>query len=165
MKKLFSNRKLLIIGGALALLLFGVGYLVIPFGPKPLSIQFQIGDSTSQPPVQEETTPALPPDPEGPVVPIERSVPRGNGILFPLGERIVNLADPGGYRYLRISITLEFLPESAEFYRLPAEKRKEEETVFLEDVTRQKPVIDDLVISVLVAEPSPTSSRLMAKSN
>jgi flagellar FliL protein len=69
--------------------------------------------------------------------------------MFPLEERIVNLADPGGYRYLRVSIVLEFLPETAEFYHLPPEKRQEEEKRFKQELMRQKPVIDDIVTYVL----------------
>ncbi|MCS7220749.1 MAG: flagellar basal body-associated FliL family protein [Anaerolineae bacterium] len=144
MKKLFANRKLLIIGGAIALLLFGVGYFMVPSGlPKPIQIQLQIGPTQTQP-----GTP-IPAEPIGPVAPVHQTTLRGHGILFSLGERVVNLADPGGYRYLRVSITLEFLPESAEFYRLPPEKRMAEETHFKEELMRQKPIIDDLVISIL----------------
>ncbi len=144
MKNLISNRKWLIIGGAAALLLFGVGYFVVPSGlPKPIQIQLQIG------PTQAQTSTPVPVEPAGPVAPVVQTVPRGNGILFPLGERVVNLADPGGYRYLRVSITLEFLPESAEFYRLPPDKRVAEEERFKEELARQKPIIDDLVISIL----------------
>jgi flagellar FliL protein len=150
MKKLLENRKLLIIGGLLILFVFGVGYLALPLGgPKPLQIQLQVG--AAAPPAAAPApipTPVVE-EPVGPVVPIERAVPRGNGILFPLGERIVNLADPGGYRYLRIAITLEFLPESAEFYKLPPAERAAREEEFQAEVTRQKPLIDDLVISIL----------------
>jgi flagellar FliL protein len=144
MKKLISNRTLLIIGGAVALLLFGVGYFMVPSGlPKPIQIQLQIG------PTQTQTGTPIPVEPVGPVAPVQQTAPRGNGILFPLGERVVNLADPGGYRYLRISIILEFLPESVEFYRLPPEKRTAEEERLKEELTRQKPIMDDLVISIL----------------
>jgi len=146
MKNLLSNRKFIILGGAVALLLFGAGYLVMPSGlPKPIRIQLEMGGQGQQ----EATTPTPLPEPEGPVAPVRDIVPRGNGIMFSLGERVVNLADPGGYRYLRVSITLEFLPESAEFYRLPPETRKGVEALFVEDLARQKPIIDDIVISIL----------------
>ncbi|MCD6290010.1 MAG: flagellar basal body-associated FliL family protein [Anaerolineae bacterium] len=144
MKNLIANRKLLIIGGAIALLLFGVGYLVVPSGlPKPIHVELQVGQT---PGVTSTPTPQAP---ELPVAPIRHVVPKGQGIMFPLKERVVNLADPGGYRYLRVSIVLEFLPKSAEFYRLPSEKRKKEEDQFKQELMRQKPVIDDIVTYVL----------------
>ncbi|GAB4558627.1 MAG: hypothetical protein Kow0047_03920 [Anaerolineae bacterium] len=145
MKGLLANRKIFIVLGAAALLLFGVGYLFMPGVPKPIQIQLQIAQ-----PVPVEPTPTPEPEfEEGPVAPVHHIVPKGNGIMFPLGERIVNLADPGGYRYLRTSIVLEFLPESAEFYRLPAEERSVVEEEFKAKLTRQKAVIDDTVISIL----------------
>ncbi|NOZ28603.1 MAG: hypothetical protein GXP39_11200 [Chloroflexi bacterium] len=149
MKNLLANRKLLIIGGAVALFLFGVGYLVVPSNlPKPIHIQLEVGGKSAEAAPAPVPTPT-PEEPELPVAPIQHVVPKGNGIMFPLGERLVNLADPGGYRYLRISIVLEFLPESAEFYHLPPEKRREEEELFKEELTRQKPVIDDVITYVL----------------
>lgn len=37
-----------------------------------------------------------------------------HGIPYPLAERVVNLADPGGYRYLKIEVVLDLYAEAAE---------------------------------------------------
>ena len=172
MKGLLANRKLLILVGAVVLVLFGAGYLLVPSSlPKPIHVRLEMGGASvgaksgGEAAAEAASEPAEPaPEPKyeepagekgeeeeplGPVAPIQHLAPRGRGIMFPLGQRIVNLADPGGYRYLRVDITLEFLPESVEFYRLPPEQREEEEAKIKEDLMKQKPVIDDVVISVL----------------
>lgn len=71
------------------------------------------------------------------------------GIYYDAGQRIVNLADPGGYRYLRISIVLEFLPDSPDYYGLEGEKLILAQDTFRTDVDRQRPLIDDVILNVL----------------
>lgn len=71
------------------------------------------------------------------------------GIYYDAGQRIVNLADPGGYRYLRISIVLEFLPDSPDYYALEGEKLVLAQDTFRTGVDRQRPLIDDVILNVL----------------
>ena len=48
----------------------------------------------------------------------------GEGMMYETGTKIVNLADPGGRRYLKISVVLEFAPHDPAFYALLGEKRR-----------------------------------------
>jgi len=45
------------------------------------------------------------------------------GVMYPLKERVVNLADPGVLRYLKISVVLEFEPRDRSFYQLKEQAR------------------------------------------
>jgi flagellar FliL protein len=74
------------------------------------------------------------------------------GILYSMDQRIVNLADPGGYRFLRISLVLEFLPASPDFYTLSGDKLTAVETEFRSEIDRQRPLIDNVVTDVLTAK-------------
>jgi flagellar FliL protein len=74
------------------------------------------------------------------------------GILYGIEQRIVNLADTGGYRFLRISLVLEFLPSSPDFYTLTGEKLLAAEDKFRAEIDRQRPVIDNVITDVLTSK-------------
>ncbi len=74
------------------------------------------------------------------------------GIYYETGQRIVNLADPGGYRFLRVSITLEFLPDNPEYYSLTGDKLVAAQDAFRAEVDRQRPLIDDVILNVLTSK-------------
>jgi flagellar FliL protein len=79
------------------------------------------------------------------------------GIMVPLRERIVNLADPGVMRYLKASIVLEMmdtnlteLPKGEEYVKKQTELKK--------DMGGSIPLIDDEITSILTGK---TSADLM----
>ena len=74
------------------------------------------------------------------------------GILYRTNERVVNLADLGGYRYLRISTVLEFAPPDAEFYTLKGEKRIVAEEAFLEEIHTRSAKIEDILTMLLTSK-------------
>lgn len=135
----------------LVTVLLGVGLLLS--GLLPVSVSLSTGEQAAaaeapaeggQAGEQPEALPYYQP-PEG------LHELNGGGIYYDTGQRIVNLADPGGYRFLRISIVLDFLPDSPEFYTLEGEKRTVAEETFLADVKRQRPLIDNTVTNVLTS--------------
>jgi flagellar FliL protein len=69
--------------------------------------------------------------------------------MFDTGTKIINLADAGGRRYLKISIVLEFAPQEAEFYALEGEERTVAITTFVEEMSNEKPILDDLLNTML----------------
>lgn len=126
--------------------LLGVGLLLS--GLLPFSIQLstgaaQAGDSTA---AATQATPLPYYQP-----PQELHELQG-GILYRIEQRIVNLADPGGYRFLRISLVLEFLPSSPDFYTLTGDKLTEAEDKFRLEIDRQRPLIDNVVTDVLTSK-------------
>jgi len=64
------------------------------------------------------------------------------GIMYPLKERIVNLADDKGKRYLKISLTLQL---KASDKPLTPEQEKEE-------MARLEPVVEDAVTTILTSK-------------
>jgi len=74
------------------------------------------------------------------------------GIYYETGQRIVNLADPGGYRYLRVAIVLEFLPDAPDYYSLQDDKLAAAQDTFRVSVDRQRPLIDDVILNVLTSK-------------
>lgn len=80
------------------------------------------------------------------------------GIMLPLRERIVNLADPGVMRYLKISVVLEIadtklkeLPKGEEY------KKKQEE--LKKDMGGSLPLIEDELTYILSSK---TTAELMS---
>ena len=87
-------------------------------------------------------------DMDTPPVPPALPVP-GEGVLFDVGTKVINLADPGGRRYLKVGIVLEFAPHDTAWYTMAAEQRAELQALFETEMGSKQPVIEDLVISII----------------
>jgi flagellar basal body-associated protein FliL len=129
-----------------------IGFALLLSGVLPFSIQLSTADGA--PPeastVAATATPVLYyNENEGNPAGLQQLT---GGIFYEVGQRIVNLADPGGYRFLRIGLALEFLPSSPDYYTLTGSKLLEEEEKFRQEVERQRPIIDDVVINVLTGK-------------
>ncbi len=81
----------------------------------------------------------------------------GDGFMFSTGTKIVNLADPGGRRYLKTTIVLEFAPP-ASLQADAAEAPKGEgegdgpvdpSTLFNDELNARLPVINDALTTLL----------------
>jgi flagellar FliL protein len=152
MFKKFSwlNKKILIAALLILVLVGGAASLFLGFLPVSITIGIgpevaAAGPSRNSTPVPSSTPQDLPAGPS----------PRGispehlEGILYRTSERIINLADVGGYRYLRISIVLEFAPPDAQFYSLKGEERTAAEEAFLERVRQRSAKIEDILTMTL----------------
>jgi flagellar FliL protein len=97
-------------------------------------------------PVAAAAAPKL--DLDSPPVPPALPVP-GEGVLFDVGTKVINLADPGGRRYLKVGIVLEFAPHDTAWYTMATEQRAELQALFETEMGTKQPVIEDLVISII----------------
>ena len=80
------------------------------------------------------------------------------GVMLPLRERIVNLADPGVMRYLKISVVLEVADFSGK--EIPkGEKYKEKQDELKKEMGGTLPMIDDELTALLTGK---TSGELMS---
>jgi flagellar FliL protein len=87
-------------------------------------------------------------------VPKEEILP-GEGIMIDTGTKIINLAEPGGRRYIRIGVVLEFVPPEADPEAKPVAAEGEGEAIdpvveeFTTEVNARLPMINDTVITLL----------------
>ncbi|NJN92611.1 MAG: hypothetical protein HC875_00285 [Anaerolineales bacterium] len=82
----------------------------------------------------------------------------GQGIMYELESKVVNLAEPGGLRYLQAGVVLEFHPSVKDYYEAKITEEAasghsaEGEAVadpFHEAIDAMRPVIDDIATTVL----------------
>ncbi len=88
----------------------------------------------------------------------------GQGVMYKLDPKVVNLAEPGGLRYLQVSLVLEFHPSVKEYYetKMSGETATEAQAAsghsggesnavgdpFQEAIDSMRPVIDDIVTTL-----------------
>jgi flagellar basal body-associated protein FliL len=71
------------------------------------------------------------------------------GIMYELSPKVVNLAEPGGFRYLQVSMVLELWPLIDNYYQLQGEERDLAVDQFREKMNTWQPVVDDIVTTTL----------------
>jgi hypothetical protein len=73
----------------------------------------------------------------------------GDGIMVDMSTKIINLVDPGGHKYIRLTVVVEFAPDNPEYKTLPAEEQTAYLTEFEAKVNALMPIMDDTVITLL----------------
>ncbi len=73
----------------------------------------------------------------------------GEGIMVDMSTKIINLVDPGGHKYIRITIVVEFAPDNPEYESLPEEEKNAYLAEIEEKLTSRLPIMDDTVITLL----------------
>ena len=141
---------LLIIGGAVGALVFlGMAAVIVILLLRPTAAAPAAAaavDAEGNPVEAAAAEPKL--DMNAPPVPPALPVP-GEGVLFDVGTKVINLADPGGRRYLKVGIVLEFAPHDTAWYTMATEQRAELQALFETEMATKQPVIEDLVISII----------------
>jgi flagellar FliL protein len=129
-------KPLLFVGGGIVL----VAVLAFFVAPKILggSLHIQVGGGQTE---AAATVPTQTPEPA-----------ELHGIPVTLGERVVNLADPGGFRYLKVEIVLDLASEDVDPSKMNAAKLTEEQTKLGDELGGVKPQIQDIVTTVLTSK-------------
>ncbi|MBI2885955.1 MAG: flagellar basal body-associated FliL family protein [Chloroflexi bacterium] len=78
------------------------------------------------------------------------------GLMYSTKERVVNLADPGGFRYLKVEVVLELGVPAKELEGLKGEGYKKKQEELAKEMAPVAPVIDDAITAHL-------SSRLASE--
>ena len=73
----------------------------------------------------------------------------GEGYMLNMSTKIINLVDPGGRRYIRVTVVVEVAPDNPEYETLPEEEKVAYETAFEEKLNSKLPIMDDTVITLL----------------
>ena len=116
--------------------------------PKPFRLVYdysttlttpETGAAASEAPAEEATTA---PEAAHEIIP-------GEGIMLNMSTKIINLVDPTGRKYIRVTIVAEFAPDDPEYESLPEEEKIAYLTAFEEKLNSRLPIMDDTVITLL----------------
>lgn len=116
--------------------------------PKPFRLVYdystalttpETGAAASESPAEEATTA---PEAAHEIIP-------GEGIMLNMSTKIINLVDPTGRKYIRVTIVAEFAPDDPEYESLPEEEKIAYLTAFEEKLNSRLPIMDDTVITLL----------------
>ena len=151
MLRKFGKRTVLLLVISLLLGLAATGFLLFSGRlPGPVQIQVSMGGAAAG--GAAEAAPAAEPTQAPPVPPVAtkpQEAQRFEGVLYDAGTKVVNLADPGGYRYLKAGVVLEILPTDPVFYTLSGTALEEAKQHILEEVDKERPVIEDIITLTL----------------
>ncbi len=144
MKKLFGSKKIAIIIGAMALVAGAMaGLFVLPMSPLTGSPLVALGAGARPSPDATQTQEHLKASKEATSEP---------GLMYPMKERIVNLADTGAFHYLKSEVVLEFQVTDAKNLKGEALKKRQEE--FVKEMANRRPKLDDILTNVLSSKTS-----------
>ena len=113
--------------------------------PKPFRL-FYIYDPSAITPVPVVENTASEPVAEASV---EHDYQPGEGIMLNMSTKIINLVDPGGHKYIRLTIVVEFAPDNTEYESLPEEEKTAYLSEFEDELNSRLPIMDDTVITLL----------------
>jgi flagellar protein FliL len=73
----------------------------------------------------------------------------GEGIMINTGSKIINLSDPLGRKYIRLTIVIEFAPTNTAYFEMTTEEKTAYVSEFTAEVTAKLPIIDDAVVTLV----------------
>jgi flagellar FliL protein len=113
--------------------------------PKPFRLVYDYGVTLTTPEAAavEHTTETATEAPE------EHVFVPGEGIMLNMSTKIINLVDPGGRKYIRVTVVVEFAPDDPEYEALPEEEKTAYLESFNEKLNSRLPIMDDTVITLL----------------
>ncbi|HEX7555805.1 MAG TPA: flagellar basal body-associated FliL family protein [Leptolinea sp.] len=82
---------------------------------------------------------------------VTSDVTPGQGIMVDTSTKIVNLAEPGGKKFIRVTATLEFAPPAG-YASLTAEQKTAALAAFMADISTKIPILDDTIITSLASK-------------
>lgn len=113
--------------------------------PKPFRLVYDYGATLTTPvTVAAETVAEATPAPEA-----AHEIIPGEGIMLNMSTKIINLVDPTGRKYIRVTIVAEFAPDNPEYESLPEEEKAAYLTEFEAKLNSRLPIMDDTVITLL----------------
>ena len=87
----------------------------------------------------QPTVEATPSEPEPPT----------SGVMYPVAEKVVNLADRSALRYLKAQVVLELAPAHEELGKLDAEAYKKKQEELKKELGAKSAKIEDQITSIL----------------
>ncbi len=127
-----------------ALISLFTAYIV--FAPDQLPKPFRLVYDYSIP--VYATAPAAAADPSTPTPEPHTYLP-GEGVMVDMSTKIINLIDPTGRRYIRLTVVVEFAPDNPDYASLSDEEKQTYLTGFKDKLSSRLPIMDDTVITLL----------------
>lgn len=113
--------------------------------PKPFRLVYE---TSSESPVLELQTAVVEEEPTPAPEETHVYIP-GEGVMVNMSTKIINLVDPTGHKYIRLTIVAEFAPENEEYAAMPEEEKSVYLTEFQDKLNSRMPIMDDTVITLL----------------
>jgi flagellar protein FliL len=134
---LVSRILLIIILTLTSLLSIGTAYIMFAPDelPKPFRLLYDFGPLPTPAPAASATK--------------EVEYKPGEGIIITEGTKIINLNGTSGNKYIRVSISIEFVPPNAAYATMTAEAKTAYLAEFNTEITAKQPVIDDTIITTI----------------
>jgi flagellar protein FliL len=111
--------------------------------PKPFRLLYDYATPVATGKGEETVVPTATPEPPKP----------GDGQMFTMTSKIINLADPTGRKYIKLTVVLEFMPpeEVISTEKVAAKEGQAATAVptFADEVNARMPIMDDVVIKLL----------------
>ena len=128
-----------------ALISLFTAYIV--FAPEQLPKPFHLvyNDPNAVPVASIQTTSVQQPT----AAPTEQTYLPGEGVMVNMSSKIINLVDPTGRKYIRITVVVEFAPDNPEYASMPAEEQTTYLTEFSDKLNSKMPIMDDTVVTLL----------------
>jgi flagellar FliL protein len=111
--------------------------------PKPFHLMY---DTSGANPVLE-ISPTVVEQPTA--MPEEHVFVPGEGVMVNMSTKIINLVDPTGHKYIRLTVVAEFAPDNPEYMSMPEEEKTTYLTEFQDKLNARMPIMDDAVITLL----------------
>lgn len=145
-KMLISRKKLIVVFAAVVLLVgASAAFFLVPQLFGSAGIASALGSDAHPNPAGERVE-ATSPEP---------------GMMYPMTERVVNIANGGGLHYIKIELALEFdLPDAK---NLKGEAYKKRQDEFIREMAGRRPIMDDVVTTVLASKTMSSISTLEGK--
>ncbi len=120
--------------------------------PKPVHLSFPSAASVSAAGATGDNIPAVPTATQSPTAEpyvLRLEVEPGNGVMINTGTKVINLSDPTGRKYLRVTVVLEFSPDNPEYFEMPDEEKEIYLTEFSDELNEKMPIINDCITTIL----------------
>jgi flagellar protein FliL len=114
--------------------------------PKPFHLVYDYGNGTTS---LSSGAGAAPAASAATPTPEPHKFKPGEGIMANMATKIINLADPAGRKYIRLTMVVEFEPDNPDYLTMAAEEKATYTTEFTAKITALMPVMDDTVITLL----------------
>jgi flagellar FliL protein len=66
-----------------------------------------------------------------------------------MSSKIINLVDPTGRKYIRITVVVEVAPDDPTYDTMPEEEKTTYLTAFTDELNTKMPIMDDTVVTLL----------------